>query len=64
METKVAIIGIIVEDAQKVSEVQKLLSDFSEFIIIHLRKANGRINAFIAVCAIQIVRNLWIFQLC
>ena len=33
METRVAIIGIIVEDAQKVSEVQKLLSEFSEFII-------------------------------
>ena len=33
METKVAIIGIIVEDPSKVSEIQKLLSEASDFII-------------------------------
>ncbi|MCR5261645.1 MAG: iron-only hydrogenase system regulator [Candidatus Gastranaerophilales bacterium] len=33
METKVAIVGIIVEDAEKVTEVQKLLSEYSDHII-------------------------------
>ena len=33
METRVAIIGIIVEDISKIKEVQNLLSDYSDFII-------------------------------
>ena len=33
METKVAIIGIIVENAGQVAEIQKLLSEYSEYII-------------------------------
>ena len=33
METKVAIVGIIVEAAEKAAEVQKLLSEYSDFII-------------------------------
>lgn len=33
MDTKVAIIGIVVEDNNKISDVQKTLSDYSEFII-------------------------------
>ena len=33
METKVAIIGIVVEDNNKISDVQKTLSDYSDFII-------------------------------
>ena len=32
-ETKVAIIGIIVEDVSKVIEIQNLLSEYSEYII-------------------------------
>ena len=33
MQTRVAVIAIIVEDAGSVSQIQKLLSDFSEYII-------------------------------
>lgn len=33
MDTKVAIIGIVVEDNNKISDVQKTLSDYSDFII-------------------------------
>lgn len=33
MDTKVAIVGIIVEKNEKVSEIQSLLSEYSEHII-------------------------------
>ena len=33
METKVGIVGIIVENAEKAGEIQKLLSEYSEYII-------------------------------
>ena len=32
-ESRVAIVGIIVEDVSKIGEVQKLLSEYSDFII-------------------------------
>ena len=47
METKVAVISIIVENADKVSEIQKLLSEASDYIIgrmgIPYRQKNVRI---------------------
>lgn len=33
METKVGIVGIVVENAEKAGEIQKLLSEYSEHII-------------------------------
>ena len=33
METKVGIVGIVVENAEKAGEIQKLLSEYSEYII-------------------------------
>lgn len=33
METKVGIVGIVVENSEKAGEIQKLLSEYSEYII-------------------------------
>lgn len=62
MDTKVAIVAIIVEDAQKVSEVQKLLSEFSEFIIgrmgIPYKQKNVRIISVVLDAPVDTINNL------
>lgn len=62
METKVAIVGIIVEDTQKVQEVQKLLSEFSDFIIgrmgIPYKQKNVRIISVVLDAPIDTINNL------
>ncbi len=62
METKVAIIGIIVEDNTKIKNVQALLSEFSDHIIgrmgIPYKQKNVRIISVVLDAPVDTINTL------
>ncbi len=62
METRVAIIGIIVEDISKIKEVQNLLSEYSDFIIgrmgIPYKEKNVRIISVVLDAPVDTINAL------
>lgn len=62
METRVAIIGIIVEDNTKIKEVQSLLSEFSDHIIgrmgIPYKQKNVRIISVVLDAPVDTINAL------
>ena len=62
METRVAILGIIVENNTVISEVQNLLSEYSEFIIgrmgIPYKQKNVRIISVVLDAPVDTINAL------
>ena len=62
METRVAIVGIIVEDNQRIKEVQNLLSEYSDFIVgrmgIPYKQKNVRIISVVLDAPVDTINAL------
>lgn len=62
METRVAIVGIIVEETSQIKEVQNLLSEYSDFIIgrmgIPYKQKNVRIISVVLDAPVDTINAL------
>ena len=62
METRVAIIGIIVEDNSQIKKVQELLSEYSDFIVgrmgIPYKQKNVRIISIVLDAPVDTINAL------